>query len=538
MTDQHVDILVVGGGLGGVAAALAAARSGRQVVLTERHDWLGGQLTTQGVPPDEHPWIERFGCTAGYRQLRNGIRDHYRRWYPLTAAARAHPALNPGGGWVSGLCHEPRIAVAVIDALLAPWRSNRRLRVLLRHRPVAAAVDGDRVEGVDLLDVTTGARRTITADYVIDATELGDLLPLTGTEYVTGFESQAETGEPHAPARAQPQNMQAVSACFALDHRPGEDHTIDRPASYARWRTYQAPFWPDRQLSFHAPDPEDPSGSIRHTFVPNPDGDPHAVLADQRADPDASDLWLFRRIAARHNFAPGFYDSDITVVNWPMLDYIGGPIIEVDAAETARHHAEARALSLSLLYWLQTEAPRPDGGAGFPGLRPRGDVLGSGDMLAKELYIRESRRIRARYTIVEQDVALDQRPDGRAATYADAVGIGAYRLDLHPSTGGDPFIDLATCPYEIPLGALLPVRMRNLLPGCKNIGTTHLTNGCYRLHPTEWNIGEVVGLLAAYCIDERAEPAQVHADGTLLDRFQRRLDAHGVERRWPRMAGR
>lgn len=538
MTDQHADILVVGGGLGGVAAALAAARAGRQVVLTEQQNWLGGQLTTQGVPPDEHPWIERFGCTAGYRRLRNGIRDHYRRWYPLTAAARAHPALNPGGGWVSGLCHEPRVAVAVIDALLAPWRSNRRLTVLLRHRPVAAAVDGDRVDGVDLLDTTTGARRTITADYVIDATELGDLLPLTGTEYVTGFESQAETGEPHAPARAQPRNMQAVSACFALDHRPGEDHTIDRPESYAHWRTYQAPFWPDRQLSFHAPDPEDPSGSIHHTFVPNPDGDPHAVLADQRADPEASDLWLFRRVAARHNFAPGFYDSDITLVNWPMLDYVGGPIIEVDATDAARHRAEARALSLSLLYWLQTEAPRPDGGAGFPGLRPRGDVLGSGDMLAQELYIRESRRIRARYTIVEQDVALDQRPDGRAATYADAVGIGAYRLDLHPSTGGDPFIDLATCPYEIPLGALVPIRMRNVLPGCKNIGTTHLTNGCYRLHPTEWNIGEVAGLLAAHCIDERAEPAQVHADGRRLDDFQRRLDAHGVERRWPPVAGR
>ena len=58
------DMLIVGGGLGGVAAALAAARLGRAVILTEPTDWLEGQLTTQAVPPDEHPWIEQLGCAT------------------------------------------------------------------------------------------------------------------------------------------------------------------------------------------------------------------------------------------------------------------------------------------------------------------------------------------------------------------------------------------------------------------------------------------------------------------------------------------
>jgi NADPH-dependent 2,4-dienoyl-CoA reductase/sulfur reductase-like enzyme len=53
------DVLVVGGGCGGVAAALAANDLGRLVVLTEAGSWLGGQLTSQAVPPDEHPWVER-----------------------------------------------------------------------------------------------------------------------------------------------------------------------------------------------------------------------------------------------------------------------------------------------------------------------------------------------------------------------------------------------------------------------------------------------------------------------------------------------
>ncbi len=61
------DVLVVGGGCGGVAAALAASDLGHQVVLTEPGSWLGGQLTSQAVPPDEHPWVERTGVTARYR---------------------------------------------------------------------------------------------------------------------------------------------------------------------------------------------------------------------------------------------------------------------------------------------------------------------------------------------------------------------------------------------------------------------------------------------------------------------------------------
>ena len=77
----------------------------------------------------------------------------------------------------------------------------------------------------------------------------------------------------------------------------------------------------------------------------------------------------------RANFQPGAYASDITLMNVPMLDYLLGDIAEADEAERTRHIAQARTLSLSFFYWLQTEAPRPDGGTGWPGLRLRGDVM-------------------------------------------------------------------------------------------------------------------------------------------------------------------
>ncbi|MEU1168013.1 FAD-dependent oxidoreductase, partial [Streptomyces sp. NPDC005921] len=225
-TAAAADVLVVGGGLGGVAAALAALDRGRSVLLTEETDWIGGQLTSQGVPPDEHAWIEQFGATRTYRALREAIRAHYRTWYPLTDEARRRPYLNPGEGRVSALCHEPRVGAAVLEAMVAPYVAAGRLRILYRHRPVAASVDGDRVRSVTV-EGPDGTRVEASAPYVLDATELGDLLPLTGTEHVTGFESRRDTGEPSAPEEAQPSNMQAFSWVFAVDHVPGEDHTVE-----------------------------------------------------------------------------------------------------------------------------------------------------------------------------------------------------------------------------------------------------------------------------------------------------------------------
>lgn len=70
MKELGADVVVVGGETAGSAAALAAARMGRSVIMTKETDWIGGQLTSQAVPPDEHPWFEEFGCTRSYRRFR------------------------------------------------------------------------------------------------------------------------------------------------------------------------------------------------------------------------------------------------------------------------------------------------------------------------------------------------------------------------------------------------------------------------------------------------------------------------------------
>jgi hypothetical protein len=528
-------VVIVGGGLGGCAAALAALERGLRVVLTEPTDWIGGQLSSQAVPPDEHPWIEQFGRNARYCALRKGMRDYYRHHYPLTAEARAEAYLNPGRGGVSRLCHEPRVALAVLGAMLAPHASGGRLRVLLEHEPVKAEVAGDQVRAVVVRDRRYHSQRTLTAPYFLDASELGDLLPLAGVEHVIGAEGRMETGEPHAPAQPRPDVQQAITCCFAMDYLEGEDHTIERPAEYAFWVNYLPrldPPWPGKLLDLDYCDPI--------TLKP----------ASRGFDPrgEGQGLWVYRRIVDPRNFRPGTYpqSSGITLVNWPQNDYWLGPLVgpgvSPEAAE--KHVARAKQLSLSLLYWLQTECPRSDGKAGWKGLRLRPDLVGTEDGLAKAPYIRESRRIKAEFTVLEQHVGTEARrkqsgrQDVTAELFPDAIGVGSYRIDLHPSTGGVNYVDISSLPFQIPLGALIPRRVENLLPACKNLGTTHITNGCFRLHPVEWAIGEAAGALVAFCHEKGLSPRAVRNTARHLADFQASLLAQGVEIAWPNLTPR
>jgi hypothetical protein len=533
MRETHTDILIVGGGVGGCAAAMAAASLGARVILTEETDWIGGQLTSQAVPPDEHAWIEQFGCTLRYRQWREGVRRYYRDHYPLLPQARMNPYFSPGHTSRQFSC-EFRVALAALEQMMAYARSARRLEIRLRRKPTAAHVQGDRVKAVTVRDLDTGDEETISAGYMLDATELGDLLPLARMEYMSGAESQAETGEMHAVSGpAQPDNVQPFTWCLAMGCDPDGQHVINKPEQYERWRDYVpklTPPWPGRLLDW----------TYSHPYTLKPFPLPFFPETPPRP---GTHLWPYRRVICKDHYAEGAMPHEATVLNWPQNDYLEGNVIDKPEAEVRRHFHDARQLSLSLFYWLQTDAPRPDGGAGYPGLYLRPDIVGTDDGLAKYPYIRESRRIRAVFTVKEQHVGADMRKprtdsvrgeSPEAQKFSDSVGIGFYRIDLHPSTGGNNYIDIASLPFQIPLGALLPVRVENLLAACKNIGTTHITNGCYRLHPIEWNIGESAGLLAAFALQKKVRPHEVRENEALLREFQGLLRAQGVELAWPR----
>ena len=527
--ELSADLVIVGGGLGGCAAALAACRNGLKVILTEETKWIGGQIAQQGVPPDEHTWIETHGAPKSYREYRHRVRDYYKRNYPMTDEARNREFLDPGDGGVSRICHEPRVCVAVLLEMLNPFISTGNLQIFTHHKAVAAEVNQDEVRAIELLNKLEGNSIVLVAPLFVDATELGDVLPMTGTEYVTGTESKEETGELHAPEQGDPHNHQAFTFCFAMEYRSDEDHVIDKPDDYGFWSSYvpdMDPPWAGKLLDLDYSNPR--------TLEPKQLGfNPKVAQLD-----GVLNLWWYRRMINKNNFMPRTYQSDISLVNWPQNDYFTGNLIDV-SEEVYRETLEgARQLNLSLLYWLQTEAPRPDGGQGWKGLRMRGDVMGTDDGMALYPYVRESRRIKAEFTVLEEHVGREQRklvagPElgSKAASFYDSVGTGYYHIDLHPSNRGDNYIDFHSLPFQIPLGALLPVRMNNLLPANKNIGTTHITNGCYRLHPVEWSIGEAVGMLAVYSLKNHIPPRAARSDSRLTE-FQDWIRSQGLETEW------
>ena len=525
------DVVVIGGGLGGFAAAMAALRNNQTVILTEETDWLGGQITSQGVPPDEHMWIETHGGTQLYRDFRTAVREYYKRNYPLTDEAKNDPVLNPGKGTVSRLCHEPRVAVAVLNDMLAPYISSKKLVLLLEHKIQAADAKRNKVNSVTVKELRSGKMKSLNAPYFIDATELGDLLPLTGTEFVTGTESKKQTNELHAPEKANPNSNQAFTMCFAIDYVPGERHVIEKPRDYEFWVKHVPdlePAWAGKLLAWHYSDPR--------TLKPKNLGfDPEG-----RPTGDLLNLFNYRKIINKDNFKKGTYKGDVTIVNWPQNDYMLGNLVGASEKDFNKHVDSAKQLSLSLLYWMQTEAPRPDGGKGWPGLRLRKDIMGTEDGLAKYPYIREARRIKAVFTVLEEHVGFENRAmvantkQPTAAEFYDSVGTGYYHIDLHPSSDRVNYVDFPSLPFQIPLGALLPVKMENLIPANKNIGTTHITNGCFRLHPVEWNIGESAGLLITFAKNKNVLPRAVREKKELLGEFQQFLGSQGVEIAWPK----
>lgn len=536
---MKAEILIVGGGTGAVAAAMMACDLGHRVILTEETDWIGGQLTSQIVPPDEHPWIEQFGCTRRYRRYRELVRQYYRDHTLLKASHRMNPELNPGSGWVSRLCHEPRIGLAVLNQMLQPYLQTGKLTILTRVKSHSALVNGDTVMSVRFVNLDSGNFFELEGDVVLDATELGDLLPMTGTEYVVGAESKAETGEPNAvDGPAEWDNVQGITWCFALGHDHQAERRISKPEQYEKWKNWKPSFWPGSILGFE----------VLHAHT----GVTKELPLYGRKPGDWYALFPYRQIIDPQYFENGDQMDPVTVVNWPQNDYFEATIMDCDPLPTgdqipdgfeipgamgpvsAARLYDSKQLSLSLLYWLQNDAPRHDDQPGaYPGVYARPDITGTLDGFAKYPYIREARRIKAEYVVKEQDIAAYTNPGlDRAPSFEDSVGIGSYRIDLHPSTNGANTIDTSTLPFEIPLRSLVPIRMKNLIPACKNLGVTHITNGCYRLHPVEWNIGESAAALASFALRHGSVQAVSSSSGAVKD-LQKLLMNQGVELRWP-----
>ena len=513
MKTIKAQIIICGASLGGTLAAYSAAREGKTAILLEKTRWIGGQLTSQAVPPDEHMWIEEQGCTRSYREYRNTVRKYYRDLEGYSEDVKKQDYFCPAASEVSWIAHPPKLALSVLEGMLAPYVDSGLLKIFTEATLKECVTEGDEIKGV--IYQIDGEDVRFEGDYYLDGTDIGDLICLSGAEYRVGAESRAETGEEDAPEVGDPSDMQSYIYSACIENRLEGDYTIEKPEMYDTFKAMKMPYDEHNLYSMYGPNSSTGKAKRFGMFLGEFNDEGKELFP----------LFKYRRIVCADYFSDGSHPYDVTLINWPQNDFFLGNLFDCEDAQ--RNDYLAKQYTLSFVYWLQTEAPRYDGGKGYPFFRLAPEYLGTENGLSMAPYIRESRRIKAKFTITATDVCDEER-----SKFADSVGVGSYPIDLHITSKTHTFFYKPTHRFTISLGAMIPERMTNLLPACKNIGSTHLTNGCYRLHPVEWNVGEVAGLLASFAISEGVLPVNVWESKELFDKFCIKLEEYGIQRYW------
>lgn len=507
------DAVIIGAGMGGVSAALEAARQGITVCLTEPTLWVGGQMTSQGVSAfDGNRWIDTTGATATFAALSHSIRASYyaqRKGRPGLPPAGTLTSFNPGNCWVSTLCFQPQRGLAALQQLLNPYLASGRLRLWVHTVPIRVARHGRTLTSVLAYDFGHRQWLRLQGKYFVDATALGDLVALSGLPYRTGAESHSQTGEPDAPVKANPSAVQSINYPFLLLRRTAPALTRTAPAGAEPPPPGYARFKSQYSLTIYG----------HH-------GSALTYKVFARAPHTPGSFWDYRRLVDAAQFARGAFPGDLSMVNWNSNDDCDAHLLSGSPQQQAAGLQQAKRVSLGFAWWLRHRVPRDDGhGRGYPELQLMPQGMGSADGLAQQPYIRESRRIIPLRTIVEQSLAVRFQTGARAQLYPDSVGIGQYPIDIH-SCGGNDFTS-QTKPYEVPLGALIARDADNLLAASLDIGTTHITNGAYRLHPTLWSIGEAVGATIARAIQSHTTPAAIDHSREAMLALERTLVAQG-----------
>jgi len=462
METLEADVLVVGAGTGGTAAAVQAARRGARTVLVSEFSWLGGMLTSAGVPAPDGNELLAFQ-TGIWGQF---LRQLQRR--------------QPGGldhAWVSLFTYDPRLGAQIF----ADWvKALPNLLWRVGDVPLEVLKQGDRVVGVRFAQLTVRARITL------DGTELGDLLALAEVPYRWGWESRETLGEPSAPGTTE---------CEPLN----------------RLCPVQMPTWVAILQDLGA-------GAVA-AKIPAPAGYNPALFTGAWQNFSPETFLNYGRLPNRH-----------FMLNWPICgnDYGVGVarLIQSGGARQA-FLQEARNYSQGFACFIQTELGRR---YGLASVFPENEGLGGG-AYALHPYYRESRRLRGRVTVREQDIlplpggdvaALPLDEGGRVA----AIALGNYPNDHHylesrdiPETFPNILHQIRTAkkkirwggrntgtPFTLPYGCLVPQATDGLLVCEKNISVSHIANGATRLQPVVLGIGQAAGMAAALCIEQGCQP--------------------------------
>lgn len=487
---RHYDLLVVGGGLSGVAGAVAARRRGLTVLLIEPTHMLGGQATAAGVSAFDIPF-----------PYDHEINDHG-IWGEIVArtlrvyADELHRPANVGHYRNSSLTPN----AVVVERILTEFVKDEGVETIRRVKILQATRNGPLVSGA----IWDGG--SATADVVIDATEDGSFLALAGVPH--RLANRKGTGKTYWPAGVEHALVQDITYTATIREYPGgvPEHL----------RVPEAPEGYDRYVP-----------GLRKMYPPAGQRDPRTAtrqgplaFAGYRAAPDL----------ARSEIHQGLEWEKVTRTNLNLhndLPIRGDYFLSDDAR--MRYEAKAIGRTLSVLYYLQTELGLHWSLAtdeGFDGAnRPENPYIPTVFRhLVPHLplipYIRECRRILGKRTLIGRAIRRPG-PYREAPWDVDSVAVGYYHTDLHGGRRPEDFeADLNESvddkpksetfgPFPIPLGCLIPEYVDGFIAAEKNISVSRLAAGAIRVHPTVCAIGEAAGVLAALSHRLGVQPREV-----------------------------
>ena len=487
---ESYDVVIAGAGMGGVGAAVQAARLGASVLLLEETDWIGGQAMAAGVTSmDEGRTLVRE--RGLYRELCGLIAAHYRPLgvNHLTAYWHGHVGV------------EPRVGRRLLHVMLGDAKGRGVLDLALLARVSKVTKDGNTITGVEISHA--GQTRRIGSKVLVDATEWGDVIPLTGARYRVGnCLSDAIDPKRHvqsntwtAVVKQYPKGVPAellvrekppgytdkVHATFAKSLVAGEK--VDLKAKPWNWATF---------IGYRGmPDSGRPADNsvITRTHL-NYNNDVHSTVAEIE-DP-AARLAMNRVMQLKTLHLLHYIHTTVGKTDWSVANDEG--------YDTPAHCAEVDA-------WIKQQ----------PELAPFRAVLVHFCVIP---YTRESRRIVGLHTLRPAEI---ERVTSKPLQFRHTIALGDYAIDLHGSMRKEwlepeldreidiphKFGERGVGPFAIPFECLIPETLDGFLPAEKNFSQSRMVNGATRLQPHTLNIGQAVGAIAALAVQQNIAPRAV-----------------------------
>ena len=433
---ENCDVLVIGGSTSGTSAAIAAARMGAKVIVVESSPMLGGMLTAQGV-----------SATDGNYGLKGGIWSEFRD--SLVGRYGSADALKTG--WVSNIQFEPHIGDGIFKNMLA---SAGDAQVRYGYHVTSALMERRKVLGAEFRNMS-GKRLRIKSRITIDATDLGDFLPLSGTQYRIGMDSRQATGENAAYDEADSTIQDLTIVGILKDFGQEADKTIPVPGNY---------------------DPAEFEGCC---YSENAGGMSSQTMLDYGRLPGGKYMLNW----------PGNFGNDIYIA------CAGLPFEQREEVLKA-----ARAKTLRFIYFIQTEL-------GYRYLGIADDEFSTEDGLAWQAYFREGRRSTGTVTMTLDDIT-DRYRNFR---YRTGISVGDYPVDHHHAQNPDarPLTFPKVPSFCVSAGVMIPASTDGLIVSDKAISVSNLANGSTRLQPVVLGTGQAAGTLAALAVLSGKMPREI-----------------------------